>query len=239
MEPFSEIFDDQEIEIICAEAFEEAKANVQKHREYVEKVNKENKFTPYSFNEIKKIFPSVYKNNEGVNFKWTNQNTENMKQLCYYFSNDDRFDGDLNRGLILQGPIGCGKTSVLKAFQLIGCKGFGIVTCKALESLYDVDGVNSVPKYTEVSKDPFGRQNGWLFDDLGWESKGKHFGKEKNVMEDVLELINTKGNWGNMHITTNYSSQLIGEKYGSRIRSRMRMMFNQIIFDPDSKDMRE
>lgn len=128
---------------------------------------------------------------------------------------------------------------MLKAFQNIGIKTFGIVTCKKLEHMYDEQGSCIIDKYSECKLDGVKREHGWAFDDLGYESMGKHYGKELNVLEDVLELINTRKTWRVMHATSNLSSAQLKEKYGDRIFSRMRMMFNFISYDPKSKDMRE
>jgi DNA replication protein DnaC len=40
------------------------------------------------------------------------------------------------------------------------------------------------------------------------------------------------------HVTTNLSASELEEKYGNRIRSRMREMFNLVAFDKNSKDKR-
>jgi DNA replication protein DnaC len=40
------------------------------------------------------------------------------------------------------------------------------------------------------------------------------------------------------HVTTNLSASELEEKYGNRLRSRMREMFNLVAFDKNSKDKR-
>lgn len=238
LEPFVDEFDQDEIEIIFNESYELALSDRKKKDEYFASIKSERVFKPHSFDVIKKMFVSAYKQREARQFIWTKWNTEVVKQLCYYFSNDERFNGDLEKGILLQGNVGTGKTSVLKAFQLIGSKGFGTITCKELENLYDRDGSEVVSKYSELKTDLYLRVNGWLFDDLGWESKGKHYGKEKNVMEDILEAVNSKRTWGHIFITTNDSIDTIKEKYGDRVHSRLKMMFNQITYDSSAPDIR-
>jgi len=40
------------------------------------------------------------------------------------------------------------------------------------------------------------------------------------------------------HVTTNLSASEIEEKYGNRVRSRMREMFNLVAFDKNAPDKR-
>jgi len=41
------------------------------------------------------------------------------------------------------------------------------------------------------------------------------------------------------HITTNLNAEELEKRYGNRVRSRMRTMFNLISFDKNSKDKRQ
>ncbi len=41
------------------------------------------------------------------------------------------------------------------------------------------------------------------------------------------------------HATTNLNAQELEERYGNRVRSRMRQLFNLIAFDKDSIDKRK
>ena len=84
------------------------------------------------------------------------------------------------------------------------------------------------------------RQIIFCFDDLGIEQPRKYFGNECNVMAEILlsryELFVSKGI--PTHVTTNLSASELEEKYGNRLRSRMREMFNLVAFDKNSKDKR-
>lgn len=207
---------------------------------YARKVLEVPEYSPLSYDLMLPAFKESYRIRNGVVFQETEDNISLIQKLCMYFANDPNFDeyGSRDKGLLIQGPVGCGKTSIMKAFQNIGFRTFGIIECKELERIYDKDGFTKLGKYYEIKLDWEQREHGWLFDDLGWESKGKHYGKEANVMEEILEAINKRILWRCYHITTNDSLETIGEKYGDRILSRMKMMFNQIDYSPDSKDMR-
>ena len=87
----------------------------------------------------------------------------------------------------------------------------------------------------------YGDSGFYCFDDLGIEPFGRFFGQECNVMGEVLlsryELflrhkVKTFG-------TTNMNSEEIEDRYGSRVRSRMRSMFNLVAFDKNTKDKRK
>lgn len=83
----------------------------------------------------------------------------------------------------------------------------------------------------------------FCFDDLGVEPMGRNYGKDCNVMGEVLlsryELfMQTKGKL-KTHATTNLNAEELEERYGNRVRSRMRELFNLIAFDKDVADKRE
>ena len=87
----------------------------------------------------------------------------------------------------------------------------------------------------------YGNSNFYCFDDLGVETTGRHFGKDCNVMGEILlsrydlflqRKIRT-------HATTNLNAQELEERYGNRVRSRMRQLFNLIAFDEQSIDKRK
>lgn len=94
----------------------------------------------------------------------------------------------------------------------------------------------------------YGNDGYFCFDDLGIEPIGRHYGKDCNVMGEILlsrydhykeTLPPPRGSWrGITHATTNLNAQELEERYGNRVRSRMREMFNLIAFDKESKDKR-
>jgi DNA replication protein DnaC len=86
----------------------------------------------------------------------------------------------------------------------------------------------------------YGNGRFYCFDDLGVEPLGRHFGKDCNVMGEIIlsryELfLSSKIP---THATTNLNAEELEERYGKRVRSRMRQMFNLIAFDKNTKDKR-
>ena len=68
-------------------------------------------------------------------------------------------------------------------------------------------------------------------DDLGVEKESvKHFGSEETVIEKILaSRYNLFQNGIITHATTNLDATMLQEKYGERLYSRFREMFNLII----------
>ncbi len=93
----------------------------------------------------------------------------------------------------------------------------------------------------------YGNSNFYCFDDLGVEPEGKHFGKDCNVMGEILlsrHEIFTKcplkhRTRAMTHITSNLNAEEIEDRYGNRVRSRLREMVNVIGFDKNTKDKRK
>ncbi len=80
-------------------------------------------------------------------------------------------------------------------------------------------------------------ERGWCFDDLGSEETGKHFGKNSEVMTEILfKIYNSREAIGKIHITTNFDGDGLENIYGNRMRRRLKEMFNLIKFSPDAPD---
>lgn len=75
---------------------------------------------------------------------------------------------------------------------------------------------------------------------MGVETKGRHFGKDCNVMGEILlsryDLFQKRKI--KTHATTNLNAQELEERYGNRVRSRMWQIFSLIAFYKESVDKR-
>ena len=82
--------------------------------------------------------------------------------------------------------------------------------------------------------------NHLCLDDLGLEQEVLHFGNRTNVLGEILykrhQLLQEKEIY--THATTNLNATELSEKYGNRMRSRMREMFNIVSFERESGDRR-
>lgn len=168
-----------------------------------------------------------------------------VQQLCLYFSESDKFNGDLNKGILLMGGIGLGKSTLLEFFKKNQVLSYKVLSCREIESKYSSDGDEIVRQLSYMqpvmaNSDPFGHKEiGLCFDDLGTETNGKHYGKDKNVLSEIISnrYDNQLDNRAT-HITTNLTAEDIKKEYGPRIADRMRQMFNIIQFPTGAKSRR-
>ena len=79
----------------------------------------------------------------------------------------------------------------------------------------------------------------WIYDDLGAETRVQHFGTVLEPMTEILLSRYEEGMHASCLMTTNLGSDEIEERYGLRIRSRLREMMNLVAFGKDSGDKRK
>jgi len=174
-----------------------------------------------------------------------------VKRICCYFANDTRFEGyegmSLQKGLLLVGGVGIGKSTLMRVFQKNARQSFKIHSCRDVEADFSVDGDDALREYSgnvkiAVNSDPFGHKEiGYCFDDLGTEDQSKHYGRVKNVMQSVIlnRYDNANLEFVSTHITTNLTASQIRERYDGRAIDRMREMFNIIDFPTTEKSRRK
>lgn len=155
----------------------------------------------------------------------------------------EKMNIDLNKGILLSGPIGCGKTTLFKLMQNFPTKrkNFGIISTRQIVSEFMQSGYEVLEKYSRGNFSHDVRTpKAYCFDDLGTETTSKYFGNDCNVMAEILltryDLFKEKGII--THLTTNLSASEIESQYGNRLRSRMREMFNLFGYEESSEDKR-
>lgn len=156
----------------------------------------------------------------------------------------EKMDIDLRKGILLSGPIGCGKTTLLRLMQGFPTKrkNFTIISTRQIVSEFMQSGYEVLEKYSRGNFNQDVRSPKiYCFDDLGTETTSKYFGNDCNVMAEILltryDLFKEKGII--THITTNLSATEIESQYGNRLRSRMREMFNLFGYEESSEDKRK
>jgi DNA replication protein DnaC len=181
----------------------------------------------------------------GGHFKIIEEDLEIIYKLLIYVMRDEinakKIEINLDKGILLSGPVGCGKTSLMSLINLFSKKGFEYKIKPAREIAFEFasQGYDSLNSYTQKFYSQK-KLNTFCFDYLGTEQQIKHFGNDCNVMAEILisRYEQFVSNGSVTHITTNLSASEIGNLYGNRLRSRMRSMFNLIAFDRDSCDKR-
>jgi len=179
-------------------------------------------------------------------FKIYEEDKNILRQLLCYFLQDDHTATELginlNKGILLSGPVGCGKTSLISVMRFLEPteKRFIIRSCREVSFEFIQNGYEVIHRYSHRSfynHEP----KTYCFDDLGTENNLKFFGNECNIMAEILlsryDLFVSR----NLvtHLTTNLSASEIEAAYGNRVRSRMRELFNLIAFDKTTKDKRK
>lgn len=153
-------------------------------------------------------------------------------QICLWYSNDDRFKGDISKGIILRGNCGTGKTisaEIIREIVNFGDKKNPLMlNARDLQNIYvknDIEQINSLKKRFLV-----------IIDDVGVESSDvKNYG---NVIEPFNDLFDYRyRNKMETIITTNLTPEKIKEVYGDRILDRFKESFNEYIFN--SKSLRK
>lgn len=242
-------------------AYEESKGLTKKHNkqnaEYFERINKPSVKPVFelSKNKLWNAFLGKFKELEGKDFLRNNETLENIKPLVMYFVKDENFIScknvitkfnfgntikesipSLDKGLLIVGNYGNGKTSIMQVFEKL------FVHTPLIFRGYTAN--NIVEEYEECET-PADKTMFWqkmnakrmYFDDVKTERIASNYGKA-NLFKDIFEkrYMNKK----TTYITCNYhpakpydldaALMEFGEKYGGRVFDRLFEMFNIIEF---------
>lgn len=207
----------------------------------------------YMLNRAKEIFPPTDP------FVLDGDNKSFFELLCRYFINDKVFidearkmfpdlpndepvNWSLDKGLLICGNFGSGKTWMMKLFQKNARQTYYMRSAKKIAQDYLNSGkgkdkdVDIPEEYVNLFENPlndgsvfYQKFSGLCIDDLGAENKKNNFGNVMNVIGDLIERRYEKRFTGVfLHATTNMTSGQLKEFYGERVTSRMREIFNFI-----------
>ena len=250
--------DDYEIEMAQREQRKKKYFKQANDAYWQQKVMAEETYRTYTAEELGKELKRtpVASDAQGVRmFQIDEANREIVKLLCYYFTNDPRFEQagySLSKGLMLQGPVGVGKSLLLELLQQNQKQSYRLVSALDVVSAYTnqdeqakKQGYNPLDVYAAnaiapLGGNPFGhRAIGYCFDDLGTESQdAMYFGTRNNCMEEVLWKRYKAKLFTSTHITTNLALEDIGRLYGPRIYDRLFEMLNHITWPSTAKSRR-
>lgn len=168
-----------------------------------------------------------------------------FKLLVYFLrdsENASRLNISFRKGILLTGPIGCGKTSLMNLMRYISAAYTHHVMkpCRQITFEFHRNGFPVFDKYSDHSYEPKDGQlvpKTYCFDDLGAESSIKYFGNDTIVMAEIIMSRYDLFVSADMitHATTNLTSTQLENVYGSRVRSRLREMCNLVSFTSRDK----
>jgi DNA replication protein DnaC len=200
----------------------------------------------YNYEDLITWLESKGKELYGNHFKIIEEDYPIIYKLIAYFLKDEQacfqFGINLNKGILITGPVGCGKTSLMTLMKYLtpAEHKFILKPCRDISFEFIQDGYEVIHRYSKGKQQQLDPKI-YCFDDLGLENNLKYYGNECNVMAEILLsrydlYINKKIK---THVNTNLSATEIESVYGNRVRSRMREMLNLIAYSNNTLDKRE
>lgn len=223
-----------------------------KTADYFEKIfnQTEKKEISITSRQLWNLFKIHFENISGSKFLKSPETIKNLEPIIYYFAKDERFfnctnistlsEPSFDKGLLIIGGFGNGKTTIMKSFESIflGVKGTSFKGYTANEVVTMFEKITVDENEHTRSQFESAMYNGIrYFDDLKTERIASKYGKV-NLFKDILEeRYNRKLK---THITCNFKEGFngnieigiseFGEKYGGRVYDRVFEMFNIIEF---------
>jgi len=199
----------------------------------------ENNIRIYDFKACLQYLQAKGKSKYGDEFSLRKEDyTLIRKMLCYAIRDEEacqKYEIDFNKGILLLGPVGSGKTSLMTLIRDFFPTSYRPILKSTRQVSYEFikEGYEIIDQYGKSDKV-------FCFDDLGVESSLKHYGNECNTMGEILlSRYDQFIQFGTItHVNTNLNSVELEKMYGVRVRSRLREMFNLITFPKETQDKR-
>ena len=153
-------------------------------------------------------------------FEINDDNREVINQWFYYLIGDKkRFTGDINKGIMIVGPYGTGKTTMVKIISRI--------VMKYAQKVFHITSCVNLPDNVKHHGIDFYQFRPLILDEIGRESKVvKDFGTERKLLPEILSIRYNTRAWTFGTSNLNYND--LGELYGGYIQERMLELFNFI-----------
>lgn len=180
----------------------------------------------------------VGKTYHNPDFNLKGKDIETVLRLCIYFfeiiPEYKKYNIEMGKGVLLIGPTGCGKTTIIQIFsRILGGNSLTIPIhpSTSISNDYSKDGPKAIEKYSGITKKIY------CIDDLGIEKPSMYYGNKKCVISEIIHCRSK--NKAITYATSDLSLEEIRDRYEPRIISRMREMFNVINYDISSLDKRK
>lgn len=226
-----------------------SKENNQYLHDYFEMINKPKTKSEFKIdaNELFSVFKKYFHYINGKEFELNDVTRENIAPFLYYFSKNEKFfdcknlnnlsKPSFDKGLLVIGDFGNGKTSVFKTFEKIfkNVPGYIFTGYSANHVVVEYEKCTDDILRKEFEQKMFKGKR--YFDDVKTERTASNYGKV-NIFKEILEeRYNQKSL---TYISCNYKEGYpndinealceFGEKYGGRVYDRLFEMFNIIEF---------
>lgn len=181
------------------------------------------------------------------NYKFDADNRNVFAALFEYFNKDTHFNKrsqsgykySLDKGILLIGNIGSGKTAIMNIFleYMRGKEGnFIMISAKELEREYATNGFNNIKQFynnptTNIRGGTENSPKNICVDDIGTEiGDASHYGTKQNIVRELLYERNDYMNHYDVvtHATTNCKLGQLQKLYGDILYSRFNEMFNYV-----------
>lgn len=171
-----------------------------------------------SMDDAKKIWVAIGNRLTGGKYKIDEETKLIVLEILKWCLMDETFKGDLQKGLWLSGAIGCGKTLTLKIF--VEFMGYA----------HKIVGQYSAIQIIELWKSKNSKERLFVspifIDDLGTEqTEINNYGTKELPIYEIFNRRYLERKFL-MFITTNLNPSRIEERYGDRVRDRIKEIFN-------------
>ena len=213
--------------IQITKVIEDAKEQLNNKKQEMLKLRFVANLRPEQFKELFVIIATGIIANRRIDreFKINNQNHEILKQLYLYLTCNTNFKGELNKGILLAGKNGVGKTVIMLTFIEIVK-----ILCRISIRHYHAKEISPI-----VAKDGYEdlRQRPLFIDDIGKEQREiMIYGTRLQPISDLIALRYDNGSL--TYATSNYSLETLQEFYGITTTERFKEMFNTFVVEGES-----
>ena len=204
-----------------------------------EKMRKLRLHLPLAYADFQSLFCEfgticLHNRNQAKDFVIDKNNEPMIEQLYCYITNDSDFSGDLDKGIMLQGKYGCGKTILLETYSML----HNHISRRFFLNQPLFTFIKSVELQEQIVKQSasvFARRP-LIIDEFGRESKTvQDYG---NVSRPISELLSLRSNVGVVtNGTKNFTFATLSsdEFYGGMIGDHPKVMFNFITLNDESR----
>jgi len=173
------------------------------------------------------------------------ENQEVVDRLCRYIDNNISGTHNINKGILIMGPMGTGKTIMMQTLAKLTLKEkFRMVSLVNIAEQYNLEGADSFANFNRhksapIHMDDKGKLNHICLDDLGRERpESIYMGARCDVGQ---HLIYARYNvWKNFKVKTHFTSNINSEpemilRYGALAWDRLKEMCNIVIMSGESR----